>query len=75
MKARSIIPFVTSLFRFSPSRRMFHALELRQAGHEMEAANLIRSVSAGEEWRTPNQRQRRKNRRRLHAAGDRRAFN
>ena len=64
-----------SMHRFTPAVMMTQALKFRLEGNEMEAMNLIRMVgTSAEPWKSPNQRQRRKQNRQRHAMGDRRAF-
>lgn len=64
-----------SMHRFTPARMMAQAAELLIAGKKFEALLLLRMVgTSAEPWKSPNQRQRRKQNRQRHAMGDRRAF-
>ena len=64
-----------SKHRFTPARMMVQAAELLWAGKKLEAEAMLRMVgTSAEPWKSPNQRQRRKQNRQRHAMGDRRAF-
>lgn len=54
---------------------MAQAVELLREGKKFEAEAMMRMVgTSAEPWKSPNQRQRRKQNRQRYAMGDRRAF-
>lgn len=64
-----------SMHRFTPARRMAQAVELLRECKKFEAEAMMRMVgTSAEPWKSPNQRQRRKQNRQRYAMGDRRAF-
>jgi hypothetical protein len=64
-----------SLHHLTPARCMTQARICWLQNNPMEAQRmLMMAATEGEQWKRPNQRQRRKHNRQRHAAGDRRAF-